>query len=371
MATQANLIAAYQSNPTLQNRYTQQEYLDMFGFDAQTPTLPVMPTNPNDPVKPEGVQNIIGQNLNQGGGYNPYDANANINTTYRPNYDFRKARDYNPELSDLQNQKIMQNMQNFKGYDYYNAPDPTGLAKFANQAINYVPYIGPIKRGIEFVTGAIGDKMPINKRAILENELRGSGVYTDDIGRIAIGPDGKYNTPEGIMAGYNANMMTDKTFDKRTGNISKSLQNKTSLTEQQINDIVNEIATTGKYSGTLTDEDLGVNNLFSNLLNVNFAKYNFKNQKKKTQEIIDFQKSERDRKKREKAAATLEKARQEALNNPTSLYSSGSNYRSIDSSGNPVTAQSAPGTTQFDSKTGKGRRDFNDGGRVYLYNRLK
>jgi len=40
MATQANLIATYQSNPTLQNRYTQQEYLDMFGFGAQTSPTP-------------------------------------------------------------------------------------------------------------------------------------------------------------------------------------------------------------------------------------------------------------------------------------------------------------------------------------------
>ena len=26
----------------------------------------------------------------------------------------------------------------------------------------------------------------------------------DDIGSIVVGPDGPYNTPEGIMAGYNA-----------------------------------------------------------------------------------------------------------------------------------------------------------------------
>ena len=69
MATRDNLIATYQSNPTLQSRYTQQQYLDMFGFGAQTPTLPVQHTNTNDPVKPEeGIQNSIGQHLNQGGG---------------------------------------------------------------------------------------------------------------------------------------------------------------------------------------------------------------------------------------------------------------------------------------------------------------
>ena len=376
MATRDNLIAAYQSNPTLQGRYTQQEYLDLFDFGQTTPQPAPNPPPTRTPPPSGGVTNIIGQNLNQDGGYNPYVPNANVNTTYRPNYDFRKSQDYNPELSDLQNQKIMQNMANYKGYDYYNKPDPTGVELFASKALNYVPYIGPIKRGVEFLGNVLGDVMPINRRGILENELRGSGVFTDDIGRIAIGPDGKYNTPEGIMAGYNASQMTDKTFDKRTGNITNSLMDRAStaglnISAADLQAIVDEIAETGKYTGNLTDEDFGVKNLFSNLINVNMAKFNFKNQKKKTQDIIDFQNKERDRKKREKAAATLEKARQEALNNPTSLYSSGSNYRSIDSSGNPVTSQSAPGTTQFDSKTGRGRRDFNDGGRVYLYNRLK
>ena len=64
MATQANLIATYQSNPTLQNRYTQQEYLDMFGFGAQQPT-PTPDPDPTPTPPSDGIQNIIGQNLNQ------------------------------------------------------------------------------------------------------------------------------------------------------------------------------------------------------------------------------------------------------------------------------------------------------------------
>jgi len=47
-----------------------------------------------------------------------------------------------------------------------------------------------------------------------------------------------------------------------------------------------------------------------------------------------------------------------------SLYDSGSNYRSVDSSGNKVTSKSAAGTTTFDSKSGRGRRDYADGGRI-------
>ena len=67
MATRDNLIATYQSNPTLQSRYTQQQYLDLFGFGAQQPT-PTPDPDPTPTPPSDGIQNIIGQNLNQGGG---------------------------------------------------------------------------------------------------------------------------------------------------------------------------------------------------------------------------------------------------------------------------------------------------------------
>jgi hypothetical protein len=71
MAQRANLIATYNSNPTLQSRYTLQQYLDMFGF-GQTPTTPT-PTPDPDPTPtptPEvpGIPNIINQNLGGGDG---------------------------------------------------------------------------------------------------------------------------------------------------------------------------------------------------------------------------------------------------------------------------------------------------------------
>ena len=43
MATRQNLIDTYNSNPTLQSRYTQQQYLDLFGFGQSTPTPPTTP----------------------------------------------------------------------------------------------------------------------------------------------------------------------------------------------------------------------------------------------------------------------------------------------------------------------------------------
>ena len=68
MATQANLIATYNANPTLQSQYTLQQYLDMFGFgQTTTPTPDPDPTPTPTPDEP-GLPNIINQNLNQGGG---------------------------------------------------------------------------------------------------------------------------------------------------------------------------------------------------------------------------------------------------------------------------------------------------------------
>ena len=71
MANRANLIATYNANPTLQSRYTLPQYLNMFGFDTPattTPTTPAFPTTPTPtPVTP-GVTNIINQNIDRGGG---------------------------------------------------------------------------------------------------------------------------------------------------------------------------------------------------------------------------------------------------------------------------------------------------------------
>ena len=74
MATRANLINTYNSNPTLQSRYTLQQYLDMFGFGTAATTTPTTPTTTTTTTTPTqtpatpGIPNIINQNINQGGG---------------------------------------------------------------------------------------------------------------------------------------------------------------------------------------------------------------------------------------------------------------------------------------------------------------
>jgi len=66
MANRQNLIDTYQNNPTLQSRYTQQQYLDLFDFGTQTPQP--SPKPPPTRTPPSGPVNIIGQNLDDRGG---------------------------------------------------------------------------------------------------------------------------------------------------------------------------------------------------------------------------------------------------------------------------------------------------------------
>ncbi len=265
MATLAQLAQQYlnQGLPSISG---------IFQPRANTPVEePVEETIPG--ITPQLLQPMGGG----GGGFNPYNINPNdpnvrTSRNYSP-YSDRRLIERSFYNSDTAAQKMMDNYP-----DYYQGPKPTGIAKALGTAVNFIPGIGGLKRGAEFLSGI----MPVNKRANLENQLLGSGIMLDDIGRIVTD---NYNTPEGIMAGYNAAKLTDKSFDKRTSNISKSLKEK-GLSQAQIDAVISEIEETGEYTGEITDEMLGVNNLFSNLINVNKAKFNFATAREKAK-LID------------------------------------------------------------------------------------
>ena len=242
----------------------------------------------NENEVPTGIATTYqAQNMGGGGGgFNPYNPDmSQIRTDFRPDYDFRAYQDFgvtNPDQLTTADRKEMDQNQNY----YYDRPSP--LQQKIGGLMNFIPGIGTFKRGAEFIGGFLKDKLPINQRAILENQLRGSGVLTDDIGRIVAGPGG-YNTPEGIMAGYNAAKMTDATFDKRTDRIGKTLGEKYGLSAADIQGIAD---------GTLTEEDIenkyGINtNLITNLRNINLAKINFNRKQKKADEIAAFREKQR------------------------------------------------------------------------------
>jgi hypothetical protein len=114
----------------------------------------------------------------------------------------------------------------------YLYPQKTGI----EQLLSKIPTpLGLIKKGLD----ALADKLPVNRGAIFQNELLGGGFKLDNIGRIVTD---NYNTPEGIMAGYNPvsggllNMLTggkygepttyglDKSYDQRRETIADTLR---------------------------------------------------------------------------------------------------------------------------------------------------
>ena len=132
------------------------------------------------------------------------------------------------------NEIIMSNRERYGAQGQYDSPyDPvysseTEARKFMDNYPEYygvnqtdefgrtgVQLPGILGMGQEFLKGL----MPINQRAIMENEARGAGIFTDDIGRIVTDD---YNTAGGIMAGYNLNQIDASTFDKRRNTIKKS-----------------------------------------------------------------------------------------------------------------------------------------------------
>ena len=101
------------------------------------------------------------------------------------------------------------------------------------------PAFGAVKGILGGLKGIIGP----NQRAITENIAGNMGIRVNDIGQIV--NTGAYNSPEGVMAGYNLNKIDQGTFDKRYDRIEKTLADKYGFTEKEIQDVI-----AGTYKGT-------------------------------------------------------------------------------------------------------------------------
>ena len=274
-------------------------------FTMQTP-----PTGTGGAAAATGINTLLNQG-GGGGGNNPFNPDMNqIRTDFRPDTEFRRFQDFGiTSLDDAtgMQRKEMDMYPEFYGID--TGVPKTGIARFLDKAIGFLPGAGFLSRVGPFIQ----NMLPINERAIFENQARGIGVLTDDIGRIVAG--GAYNTPEGVMAGYNLNRVTDATFDKRIDQISKTLGDKALGGKYGISDTDIQ----GLIDGTVTDEDIerkyGITtNLTSQIRNIELARQNILGAKAKAQEIRDFRQQQRidaiNRKKAEaKAAGDAARAR--------------------------------------------------------------
>jgi hypothetical protein len=154
------------------------------------------------------------------------------------------------------------------------------------------PVVGVGKMALE----GIGSLIPPNKRAAVEAAAKNVGIQVDDIGRIVTNDR---STPEGIMAGYNLNKLTDKSFKDRIDTISGTLQGKYGLTEDEVTAVIE-----GTYKGKkgINPVTGKVTNLFQDIRNI-----------KKSQKIIgDAQKAGLKTLEDERLAA-IEKAKQERI----------------------------------------------------------
>ena len=125
------------------------------------------------------------------------------------------------------------------------------------------PAFGAVKGILGGLKGIIGP----NQRAITENIAGNMGIRVNDIGQIV--NTGDYNTPEGVMAGYNLNKIDQGTFDKRYDRIEKTLADKYGFTEQEIEDVIAGTYTGPKGINKITGKFTTLADLYRNVQKAN------------------------------------------------------------------------------------------------------
>ncbi len=192
---------------------------ETFKYD-RTPPIGTNPPGlfPQPPIKP--IEKILPRPGGNEEGFSVYNPDPNRTRTpdrYSP-YNYRQAAERNL-IGDVYSsgtaaQKMMDNYP-----EYYEGPQLTGIPGMVQGYMkNSIP--GQL---IGNVVGGINNLLPVNRRAIYENELLGQGIMLNDIGQI-VSDGGNINTAENIMAGYNANKVTAETFQKRRDMINAKMK---------------------------------------------------------------------------------------------------------------------------------------------------
>jgi len=230
----------------------------------QPPTVDPIDSQPIEDEEDQVLEQLYPQNYQgSGDGGGPFNINPN-DPNVRTSRNYRNPFPFNPDDN-----------LGFSDYGYIDPPKE-GLAGLFEAYVKGSPLMRLAGKGLD----ALGNMIPPSKAGIFQNELLGGGFMLDNTGRIVTN---NYNTPEGIMAGYNPvsggllNAITggkmgepttyglDKAYDKRRETISKTLKDKYNMSDEDI-----EAALAGEYEGNVeTDliERLDLLNKSQNLFN--------------------------------------------------------------------------------------------------------
>lgn len=206
-------------------------------FQPTPPTIGPITTMPVVPEEEKVVK--LGGNEE---GFSVYNPDPNMTRTSR---DYVNPFPYDP-------------MDDFGTPDYGYIQEPRkGLPGLFDQYVKGSLPAQLIGKGVK----GLANMLPPNRAGLFQNELLGGGFMLDNTGRIV---SNNYNTPQGIMAGYNpvsgGGLYTlsggrygdeptyglDKSYDKRRDTVSNTLKEKYGMTDEEI-----EAALAGEYTGSV------------------------------------------------------------------------------------------------------------------------
>lgn len=214
--------------------YLKQAMPNTFKYDRtnQPGTLPPITLPPQDPNAP--TARILPVQGGGGDGFSVYNPDPNRTRTgdnYSP-YNYRQAAERNligsgdsqfdinkygtGFRSETEAQKFMDMYP-----DYYRGNKQ--LEGIPGMVQGYMKNSLP-GRLIGNAVSGLESLLPVNQRAILENELLGQGFQLNDIGQfVSDGGDAYKEDGSNIMAGYNAAKVTRQTFDKRRAKAKENM----------------------------------------------------------------------------------------------------------------------------------------------------
>lgn len=171
---------------------------------------PLVPPAEDTPVQPE--EGIIGTQVARNIGadnysvYNPDPTRLRTSDQYSP-FAYRQASEKTFYDTTTAANKMMDMYP-----DYYGVGQKSGIERLLSKLPG------------EKILKGITDALPVNRRAIIENEALGAGFRLNDIGQIVSDGGAAYD-PSGlnIMAGYNLAKVDQSTFDKRRERAKKNM----------------------------------------------------------------------------------------------------------------------------------------------------